>query len=82
MSQVEKTKDQLLEELDMLRQRIDQLEMAEDGLRENGSRINAGKVAFFFFFALHFLACIRVGVKARAEFSLVSLPNKRLPPWI
>ena len=34
MSQVEKTKDQLLEELDMLRQRIDQLEMAEDGLRE------------------------------------------------
>ncbi|MGD8876459.1 MAG: PAS domain-containing sensor histidine kinase [Syntrophobacterales bacterium] len=34
MSQVEKTKDQLLEELDMLRQRIDQLEMAEDALRE------------------------------------------------
>ena len=34
MSQVEKTKDQLLEELVMLRQRIDQLEMAEDALRE------------------------------------------------
>jgi PAS domain S-box-containing protein len=34
MSQVEKTKDQLLEELDMMRQRIDQLEMAEDALRE------------------------------------------------
>jgi PAS domain S-box-containing protein len=34
MSQVEKTRDQLLEELDMLRQRIDQLEMAEDALRE------------------------------------------------
>ena len=34
MSHAEKTKDQLLVELDMLRQRIDQLEMAEDGLRE------------------------------------------------
>jgi PAS domain S-box-containing protein len=34
MSQTDKTKDQLLEELDMLRQRIDQLEMAEGSLRE------------------------------------------------
>ena len=34
MSHAEKTKGQLLEELDVLRQRIDQLEMAEDSLRE------------------------------------------------
>lgn len=34
MSHTDKTRGQLLEELDMLRQRIDQLEMAEDSLRE------------------------------------------------
>jgi len=34
MSHAEKTKGQLLEELKLLRQRIDQLEMAEDALRE------------------------------------------------
>lgn len=34
MSQAEKTKGQLLEEIEILRQRIDQLEMAEDALRE------------------------------------------------
>jgi PAS domain S-box-containing protein len=34
MQDSKKTKDQLLEELEMMRQRIDQLEMAEDALRE------------------------------------------------